>query len=74
MVEMTCTHCGGGQLEAGFIEDSGQSSKGYARWIAGTLDRGIFGGARLLGRQRWQVDAYRCVNCAHLELFAGTEV
>ncbi|MFD4543608.1 hypothetical protein [Streptomyces bauhiniae] len=67
-----CTHCGTVGLEPGFVEDAGQSSRGYARWIQGALEKGIFGGAKRMGRPTWQIDAYRCPNCAHLELFAGT--
>ncbi|KAB2347044.1 hypothetical protein F8566_21770 [Actinomadura rudentiformis] len=58
-------------MEPGFIEDAGESSKGFARWIAGPLERGAFGGAKRFGKERWQVDAFRCRQCAHLELFAG---
>ncbi|MFF3669652.1 hypothetical protein [Microtetraspora malaysiensis] len=67
---MKCTHCGSPNLEQGFIEDSGEHSQGYGRWIPGPLERGVFGGARRLGKPRWIIDAYRCVRCSHLELFA----
>jgi hypothetical protein len=65
-----CTHCGAAGLQPGFIEDSGQAARGYARWIEGFLERGIFGGAKRMGRERWRIDAYRCTSCSHLELFA----
>jgi hypothetical protein len=68
-----CTHCGAAELEIGFIEDSGQGSRGYARWIRGRLERGVFGGAKRLGRERWRIDVYRCVQCSHLELFADPD-
>jgi hypothetical protein len=68
---MKCTQCGAGDLEQGFIGDSAEGSPGYARWISGPLQLGPLGGARKMGRQRWQVDAYRCRQCAHLELFAS---
>jgi len=61
-------------LEDGFIEDSGEGSRGFARWIAGPLERGVFGGAKRLGRVRWRVEAFRCPHCAHLELFAAEQV
>ncbi|WP_328886557.1 hypothetical protein [Streptomyces sp. NBC_00316] len=67
-----CTHCGTVGLEPGFVEDAGQHSRGFARWIQGALERGPFGGAKRMGKPTWQIDAYRCPNCAHLELFAGT--
>jgi hypothetical protein len=65
----TCSQCRSGGLEPGFVEDSGEGSRGYARWIAGPLRRGILGGAKRMGRPRLQIDAYRCPNCGHLELF-----
>ncbi|MFI0454072.1 hypothetical protein [Actinomadura sp. 6N118] len=71
MAEMKCTQCGSPDLEPGFIEDAGEASKGFARWIAGPLERGVFGGAKRFGKERWLVDAFRCRQCAHLELFAG---
>ncbi|WP_416237661.1 hypothetical protein [Streptomyces sp. NBC_00162] len=67
---MRCTYCGAVGLEQGFVEDTGEGSRGYARWIAGPLERGLLGGAKSLGRPRRQIDAYRCPRCGHLELFA----
>lgn len=55
MKQSRCTQCGTEGLEPGFIEDAGEHSRGYARWIAGPLERGIFGGAKRMGRQRWQI-------------------
>lgn len=67
-----CSACQAGDLVPGFIADSGQSAQGFARWVEGALERGIFGGAKLMGRPKWQVDAYRCQRCGHLELYAVT--
>lgn len=39
----TCTHCGTVGLMEGFIEAAGEHSRGYARWIEGALERGVFG-------------------------------
>ncbi|WP_069467386.1 hypothetical protein [Actinacidiphila rubida] len=58
-------------LEPGFVEDSGQGTRGYARWIAGWLQRGPLGNAKRMGRPRWQIEAFRCPACGHLELFAA---
>jgi predicted nucleic-acid-binding Zn-ribbon protein len=69
-----CTHCGDERLDEGFIEDSGQGTSGFARWIAGPLERGPFGGAKRMGRTRRQILAFRCAQCGHLELFAGDEI
>jgi hypothetical protein len=69
-----CTCCGAAELQPGFIEDTGEASKGYARWIAGPLERGMFGGAKRMGKKRWQIDAYRCPRCFHVDLFAPDRV
>lgn len=71
---MTCSNCGGTTFEPGFIGDSGQSSQGFVRWIAGPLERGLFGGARRTGRKQTQVDAFRCTRCSRLELFGAQEL
>ncbi|QEU78041.1 hypothetical protein [Streptomyces subrutilus] len=69
-----CTHCGATDLEPGFVEDTGEHARGYARWIPGPLERGLFGGAKRMGKPRRQIDAYRCPRCGHLELFATAYV
>ncbi|WP_326784216.1 hypothetical protein [Streptomyces sp. NBC_00151] len=71
MNNIRCTQCGVVGLEPGFVEDSGQGARGFARWVEGALQRGPLGGARLMGRPRWQIEAFRCPGCAHLELFAA---
>lgn len=67
-----CTQCDTSPLDEGFVEDTGQSSFGYARWIPGPLKRGIFGGAKRVGKERWVINALRCPRCGHLELFASS--
>ena len=57
--------------EAGFIEDSGEGSPGFARWIPGALERGMFGGARRMGRQRFEVVAMACQRYRHVDLYVG---
>lgn len=74
MDDYVCTHCGNVGLSEGFIEDAGEHSRGYARWIEGALERGAFGGAKRRGRLRRQIEAFRCPKCGHLELFAADEV
>jgi hypothetical protein len=43
MNDMKCTYCGATGLEPGFIQDSGEGSRGYTRWVEGMLERGPFG-------------------------------
>lgn len=69
-----CSHCGHEILDEGFVEDSGERSPGFARWIAGPLERGILGGAKRMGRPRRDIAAFRCRSCGHLELFARDPV
>ncbi len=69
-----CTACGAEQLEPGFVEDAGERSQGYARWIPGPLERGVFGGARRFGKQRFMIEADRCSRCGFLMLYARTSV
>ncbi len=66
-----CIWCGSTQLESGFIEDTGQGSRGFARWIVGDLEKGIFGGAARFGRERLDISGVRCAQCGHLDFFAN---
>jgi len=66
-----CSWCGASNFEPGFIEDSGQSSRGFARWIVGDLEKGIFGGASRFGRERLDITGVRCSACGHPEFFAN---
>ena len=66
-----CTVCGSqGLLDEGFLEDTGESAKGYVRWVEGPRDTGFLGGLSSMGRHRLLVRAFRCRECNHLELFA----
>jgi hypothetical protein len=66
----TCTRCEGA-LHPGFIEDTGESSRGRARWIPGPLELGAFGGTKRWGKERYDIEAYRCERCGRLELFVN---
>jgi hypothetical protein len=74
MRSVKCSQCGTEDLHVGFLEDSGQSAQGATRWIPGPLETGIFGGAKRFGKERYQVDAFRCSQCGHLELFVTQRV
>jgi hypothetical protein len=73
MADSYCTACRSVALEPGFLEDSGESSRGYLRWIAGPLQKGIFGGARRMGKPKHTVSAYRCTVCGHLDLYVAQQ-
>lgn len=70
----SCSSCGNETLEPGFLMDAGQSSQGAVRWVQGTLERGIFGGAKLWGRPKTEVETWRCTSCSKLELYAADPV
>lgn len=70
----SCPACGSETFHPGFIEDAGEASQGYARWIPGPLERGIFGGARRMGKQRFMIEADRCERCGYLMMFARSQV
>jgi hypothetical protein len=74
MAMNTCSSCGAQGLDPGFLEDRGEGSRGFIHWIAGPLERGFFGGARRMGKQRWAIAAGRCRECGHLDLFAWEAV
>ena len=70
MAVKSCTACGHEELEPGFMSDTG-ARPGYGRWIRGELETGIFGGAKLYNKEHWEVQAFRCTQCSHLELYAA---
>jgi len=67
----SCLRCGEELMDEGFVEDVGHAAQGYARWVAGALERGPFGGAKRMGRAHYAIAAWRCRSCGHLELFAN---
>lgn len=69
MNDLHCTHCGATGLDLGYVEDTGLSAYARARWIAGELQRDTLGRAKRTGGARHEIDAYRCKQCSHLELF-----
>lgn len=67
----TCTACGSqGLLDEGYLDDTGESSRGYVRWVEGARDTSFLGGFASIGSTRLLVRAFRCRECNHLELFA----
>jgi len=70
-VDIRCTQCGSTDLQPGFVSDFGQGARGYAQWVAGPLQKGLLGFAKIMGRPRQAVHALRCPRCSHLELFAA---
>ncbi|WP_460305058.1 hypothetical protein [Actinocorallia aurea] len=67
---MRCALCGSEEVEPGFVEDGGDHSHGFARWVEGPLAVGLFGRAKRFGRLRRRIEAWRCTQRGRLELFA----
>ncbi|WP_084008681.1 hypothetical protein [Planomonospora sphaerica] len=72
MSDGKCTHCGHQGLETGFLADRQQP--GFGIWVEGELEVGLLGGAKMMGRPKWVVDARRCPRCYHLELFTSRQL
>lgn len=68
MADRCCSACQSPGVDPGFLEDEG-GSRGYLRWIPGALERGPFGGAKRMGKRRYPVEARRCNECGHLDLY-----
>ncbi len=68
---MHCGQCGSTTLKPGFLSDFGQGAQGDTQWVEGPVERGVFGVAKLWRKGRWQVNAFCCAHCGHLELFVG---
>ena len=74
---MKCTACGG-ELEDGFLPDTGTAQTWVAVWIPGTpsAKQGFWervrsgGGISMEGLHAKTIDARRCTSCGHLELYA----
>ena len=73
MADPPCSACRAVGLEPGFIEDNGSEGKGFARWIPGPLQKGPFGGAQRMGKERRDISAYRCGECGHLDLYVDDQ-
>lgn len=65
--EPTCTYCGG-LIKEGYLVDYGDGARPLG-WIKGAVRRGMMGGAKTLFETKYATQAYRCVDCGHLEIF-----
>ncbi|MFN3256777.1 MAG: hypothetical protein ACE37B_13885 [Ilumatobacter sp.] len=68
----SCSRCQGPST-VGFLEDKGErgsiNASRVLSWISGAAKTGPLGGAKVLGKERLPVTAYRCEACGHLDLF-----
>ncbi|WP_158920438.1 hypothetical protein [Streptomyces sp. NBRC 109706] len=73
MTNVPCAYCGSTQRESGFLAPGGGAPR-YTGWIPGPLRLGPLGNARVAGKQKWRVEAWRCAGCGRLEMFARETV
>jgi hypothetical protein len=57
-------------MEEGFIVDHSRNRSNVASWVAGKLEYGVFGGAKVWDKEECPVQIFRCRNCGYLESYA----
>ncbi len=40
-------------------------------WIPGPIEKGLLGGAKVAFKDRYDVTAFRCNQCGHLDMFVN---
>ncbi len=73
MAPSNCSSCGA-SLEPGLIQDKTDHGVGRARWIEGAPEKSFLGGLKLRGKNKYDIRAFRCSSCGHLELYADETV
>jgi hypothetical protein len=71
-VPQPCSRCEG-SLEPGFIADFRHGGMGPSEWVAGTPQPSFWTGT-WIGDRRYPIQAFRCMQCGHLEFWAGEAV
>ena len=66
---ITCAKCRG-HMEVGTIPDRTHGSTLVTFWQRGVAQFGLFGGLRVMGRERLEITAYRCTACGFVECYA----
>jgi len=68
-----CPKCEG-QMEQGWVADSGHSFTFQSSWVEGAPESSTFGaltgGKTTKSRVRRPIEAYRCTDCGYLEFYA----
>jgi len=67
--EFRCLVCGG-TIEPGFVQDRTYGAVLPAEWIAGSPVRSFWVGTKTDGVMHRQMEAFRCVDCGYVMLFA----
>lgn len=68
-----CLKCGG-EMEEGFIVDRGHYEMPRpSDWVEGAPVKSFWSGTKIKNKRKYQVKAFRCVNCGYLESYAVEE-
>ena len=68
-----CSSCGV-RMEEGFIADRGQGERiKPGSWVKGKAEVTFWSGAKIKGKERIEVTAFRCPRCGRVELYAVNE-
>ena len=68
MITLKCPKCGSEMLE-GFILDMTDAGTSVSQWVAGRPERS-WTGPKVGGKERHQIQSYRCRKCGYLESYA----
>ncbi len=64
-----CPKCQGPMTE-GFLLDTTFGANNIGKWVEGIPQMSIWGGAKLRGRKKFDVQSWRCERCGFLENYA----
>ncbi|MEJ2239276.1 MAG: PF20097 family protein [Gemmatimonadales bacterium] len=68
-----CVACGV-RMEQGFIADRGQGDRIKPdTWVEGKPDVSFWSGAKIKGKERFEITALRCPRCGRIELYEMKE-
>ncbi|UCD25149.1 MAG: hypothetical protein JSW51_04275 [Gemmatimonadota bacterium] len=68
-----CAECGVRMAE-GFIADRGQGDRIKPdTWVEGKPEASFWAGAKVKGKERYEITALRCPRCGRVELYAVNE-
>lgn len=70
MKSYKCSKCQGTMTE-GFLADTTRSAINAGQWIEGFEEKSIWGGVKLRGKNKYNVQSWRCQRCGFLENYAN---
>jgi hypothetical protein len=65
----TCPKCQGAMTE-GFLLDATYGANTVGQWVDGIPQKSFWGGAKLRGKKKFEVQSWRCERCGFLENYA----